>query len=136
MRNALLLPPRSQAAHRIEHNLRRQTERPNYQSVSEFVNDYGYENDYQPLDQKNWLREAAVSQYRTDEQKRRIEFYRYSEDFHFKLFRSILPRSFFGRLSLKMTRRGYLCMASRPLTNSWSWRASSTLCANPSFSTT
>src|SRR5215510_4849909 len=136
MRNALLIRPRSQAAHRIEHNLRRQAERPNHHRVSEFVNEYGHENDNQPLDQKRRGRETAVSQQRADEQKRRINFYGYSEYFHCKLFRSILPRSFFGKLSLKMTRRGYLCMASRPLTNSCSRRAISTLCANPSFSTT
>src|SRR5262245_14498780 len=62
MRNVLLIPPRSQSTHRIEQNLRRHTERPNYQRVSEFVNEYGHENDRQPFDQERRLRETAVSE--------------------------------------------------------------------------
>src|SRR5215813_1797822 len=88
--------------------------------MSELVNKDGHENDYQPLDQQRRVRDPAVSQQRADEQKRRINFYRYSEDFHFKLLRSILPRSFFGRL----------------LTNSWIARARPSLPKQPSLSTT
>src|SRR5262245_62889057 len=96
----------------------------------------GDKNNDDPFDQKLEWQIPAVPQETHHQEKERLNFYRYSEDFHFKFFRSILPRSFFGRLSLKTTRRGYLCMDSRPLTNSCSWPASSTLCANPSLSTT
>src|SRR5262245_25890793 len=93
------------------------------------------DNDY-PFDQKLESQIPAVPQEAHHQEKQRLNFYRYSEYLHCKLFLSILPRSFFCRLSLKTTRRGYLCMANRPLTNSCSWRASSALCANPSLSTT
>src|SRR5262249_20779589 len=104
--------------------------------MSELVNKDGHENDYQPLDQQRRVRDPAVSQQRADEQKRRINFYRYSEDFHFKLLRSILPRSFFGRLSTKTMRRGYLCIARRDLTNSWIARARPSLPRQPPKTTT
>src|SRR5262245_59083416 len=97
--------------------------------MAEFVNEYGDEYDDQPFDQKRWFAEPAVCQQRADDQQRWINFDWDSEDFHFKLFRSILPRSFFGRLPTNTTRRGYLCIASRVLTNSCSWRARSSPCS-------
>src|SRR5262245_35695224 len=97
---------------------------------------YGDEDNDDPFDQKLEWQIPAVPQEPHHQEKERLNFYRYPEYFHFRLFRSILPRSFFGKLALKTTRRGYLCMASRPLTNSCSRRASSTPCANPSLSMT
>src|SRR5262249_25579861 len=111
-------------------------ESANCQRVSKLMRQDGDEDNYDPFDQKLEWQIPAVPQEPHHQEKERLNFYRYSEDFHFRLFRSILPRSFFGRPSLKMTRRGYLCIASRPLTNSCSRRASSTLCAKLSFSTT
>src|SRR5262249_29303685 len=116
--------------------LRRHAESADCQRVPEFMRQDGDEDNDDPFDQKLERPSHDVSKQSHHHEEVRLNFYRHSEDFHFKLFRSILPRSFFGRASWKMTRRGYLCMASRPLTNSCSWRASSTLCANPSFSTT
>src|SRR5262245_66099692 len=96
----------------------------------------GDKNNDDPFDQKLEWQIPAIPQEPHHQEKERLNFYRYSEYFHFKFFRSILPRSFFGRLSLKKTRRGYWCIASRPLTKSCSWRASSALRATPSLSTT
>src|SRR5262249_39970135 len=104
--------------------------------MSEFMNEYGDEDDYQPFDEQRRDRETAVSQHCADDQKRRINFYRYSEYFHFKLLRSILPRSFFGRLSTKTTRRGDFCIAWRHFTKSWIAPARSSPPERPSFSTT